>query len=269
MSLTQRTDHIEAGLARLVEQLKGKPKLTALLSIFLGQVQNIEDALWQLYTLRWLDTATGAQLDTLGRIVGEPRGNSVDDTEYRKRVRARVRTNLSSGTVNDLIAIFVGCFGLQVEIETQPPAGLSLRITEITTAADVAIYLPFLLEAKAAGVSVVLEWIESEPYETFTFAVSTSTTAFIGIGSGLMLPVQSTASFPNSGSLTLDYGVSAAQETVTYSSKDATNFYGVTTTHAHDQGATVTCDAASIGLGFGDSANPSVGGKLASAANGN
>jgi hypothetical protein len=165
-----------------------------------------------------------------------------------------------------LIAIFFGCFGLDVKITTQPPAGLSLRIMEFTSAENAAIYLPFLVEAKAAGVRVVMEWLESEPYETFTFAVSTSTLTFTDADSGIYVNVQSTEGFPNSGSLVLDYGVSGFEETVTYSSKDATRFYGVTTTHEHAAGTTVTCDAASIGLGFGDSTNPIVGGRLASAA---
>lgn len=266
--LSHTTTHVSDGLAKLVEQLKGKPKLTALVTALLSQVQDVEDALWQLYTLRSILTATGKALDAIGRIVGEPRGNAPDDDQYRKRILARIRTNLSSGTVNDLHRVF-DCFTLNTKIERQPPAGFSLRILDAVTASDAVLYFGFMLEAKAAGIKAVMEWIESAPSVIFTCAVSTSTTTFVDSDVPIALPVQSTAFFPNSGSLVLDYGVIGSQETVSYTSKDATNFYGVGTTVEHAQGATVTCVAASLGLGFGDSTNASIGGKLAGAASGN
>lgn len=73
-------------LRRLVEQFRGKPRIEALLKAIAAQVQHLEDVATDLRENRWLDSAEGAQLDGLGRILGLPRG-AWDDEQYRARLQ--------------------------------------------------------------------------------------------------------------------------------------------------------------------------------------
>lgn len=164
-------DHADRAAARLLEQLRDKPRINSLVRLLAEQVQALEDALHQLYTDRTLETAVGAQLDVLGALVGQAR-QSYTDEEYRTHIRARIRLNLSSGTIPDLIAIFrtlVPAPGT-LELFEHFPAGLHLRIRGIAfTPAFARMLVKFLRLGKAAGVHAVLEWQEASDAATFTF----------------------------------------------------------------------------------------------------
>ena len=89
-------------LRRLVEQFRSKPRIEALLKAIAAQVQQLEDVATDLREKRWLDTAEGAQLDGLGRILGLDRG-AWDDEQYRARLRFRIRVLLADGTPENII----------------------------------------------------------------------------------------------------------------------------------------------------------------------
>ena len=91
------TNHREQAIARLPFDLRNAPRLVAIASALLAPLQPIEDALWQLHTERNLDTATGVTLEEIGGLVGEP-PSGLDEDTYRRRIRARIRTNRSSGS---------------------------------------------------------------------------------------------------------------------------------------------------------------------------
>lgn len=78
--------------------------ITKLLRAWLAGVQDIENALQQLLTMRFIDTAVGVQLDVLGNIVGQGRDGLVDAT-YRRYIRARISANRSKGTIADAIRV--------------------------------------------------------------------------------------------------------------------------------------------------------------------
>src|SRR5688572_13994483 len=104
MALTKIADHVEQGLRLLLDQYKDKPRLTALLSSYLNRVQELEDAAWDVRIKRFVDDAVGAQLDGIGRIVGELRQGR-DDVTYRLFILARIRVNLSFGHADDVIDV--------------------------------------------------------------------------------------------------------------------------------------------------------------------
>ena len=83
-------DHCADGLELLLSQFQNKPRLAGVLCALLESVQEAEDAAWQLLTERDLDSAVGAQLDQLGRLVGEERQGRTDD-QYRPFVRGSLR----------------------------------------------------------------------------------------------------------------------------------------------------------------------------------
>lgn len=97
-------DHEGSGLDLLISQFKGKPVVEGFLSVFLRRVQDLEDVLWDVIDMRALETASGAQLESLGALVGESRlGRS--DSDYRLAIRLRVRVNRSKGRTVDVIDV--------------------------------------------------------------------------------------------------------------------------------------------------------------------
>lgn len=104
MAFERVTDHVEQGLKLLISQYKGKPRLRAWLTSYLRQVQLLQDAVWDVLEKRWLDNATGPELLTIGRIVGEPYGDQDTET-YRALIRVRIRINRSLGRAEDVLTI--------------------------------------------------------------------------------------------------------------------------------------------------------------------
>lgn len=261
--LTQLTNHTEVALKKLVEQFRRKTKWTALLSAFLKQAQDLEDALWQLFTQRGLDTAIGAQLDVIGRIVGEPRYSSPDDEEYRMRIKARIRVNLSSGTPEDIYAVFYALLGAGTKMRIVPgyPAGFVLKIEQTVTAAQAALFSRFLSAARMAGVYALVEWFESPASGTFCFGATTTLTA--GVASGAtVLPVKSTAGFPISGTVLVG-GPGGSQRN--YSSITATSVL-LTSTIGTAYGVREQVelyDGTLDNAGLSSTASPAVGGQFA------
>ncbi len=100
------TDHIDAARRRLLQQYKHSPRLLALIGILFGaQVQDLEDAAWQLYGRLDIDTVEGTQLDRIGAVVGLSRSGWSDDL-YRLLLKARIGKNVSHGTLEDVISVW-------------------------------------------------------------------------------------------------------------------------------------------------------------------
>jgi hypothetical protein len=168
--LAESLDHVARGLSKLLEQFKGKPRIEKWLTIYLEQVQEVEHALWQLLVDRVLDVAVGAQLDGWGSIVGQPRG-SMDDTDYRIFIKARILVNLSNGKPEELIAILrliLETSGV-VDFTEQYPAGIRI-IINMALPFDASVPFELMREAKPGGVRLSLEWTELDPEDSFTFA---------------------------------------------------------------------------------------------------
>src|SRR5437879_2909075 len=73
--------HVELALSRLIERWKAdvNPNLAAFVSSCAEEVQELENAIWFVIFGRMPDYAEGAQLDMLGRIVGQGRNSLSDD----------------------------------------------------------------------------------------------------------------------------------------------------------------------------------------------
>ena len=167
-------DHCADGLALLLAQFQDKPRLAAVLCAFLGSVQETEDAAWQLLTERDLDSAVGAQLDMLGRLVGEAREGRAD-SEYRPFVRARILINRSNGLAEEVLTILRVVTGGTVELHLREhyPAAFTVEVVGPIPFTP-ATLLRLLREAKAAGVRVLLEYSLLPEEETFAFAVGST-----------------------------------------------------------------------------------------------
>jgi Protein of unknown function (DUF2612) len=143
-----------------------------LIQALAGPAQDLENALQQLLLDRTVSTATGVQLDLLGRVVGQAR-LGLDDTDYRRTLQARIATNGSRGNAESLIRVAV----LLVQdatgdaVVTVTNEGAATCIVELdgiaTTGALAALIFSFLVEAVSAGVRLQLRWGESPPAEWF------------------------------------------------------------------------------------------------------
>ena len=105
MSLTRIPSHISAAIDRLASQFKTKTRIKGLVTNLIRPLDNIEDELFRILNFRWVDTATGVQLDGMGEIVGERRKGRTDEA-YRLAIRTKIAINISKGTPEEVIAIF-------------------------------------------------------------------------------------------------------------------------------------------------------------------
>jgi hypothetical protein len=97
-------DHVAEGLALLIDQYKGRPRLEGMLRSYLEEIQEFEVAAHQVLNGYIVDNAVGAQLDVIGRVVGQKRKGQSDET-FRVYLRARIAANRSRGTTNDLLRV--------------------------------------------------------------------------------------------------------------------------------------------------------------------
>jgi len=157
MTLTLKTNHAEEIVDNLANQFHGKPRIAALLTVFAGQVQELEQALYDLLIYRQLEYAEGAQVDGFGSIVGEAREGRTD-IDYKAAIRARINLNLCHGTPEEIINLVRGVAGdVRVKIRDFYPAAF---LAEIVDPIDPLIVDPsrvgnFVQSGKPAGVRAI------------------------------------------------------------------------------------------------------------------
>lgn len=127
------TNHVARAIERLTDQYKGRPVIEALLSVFAKRGQEFEDLLWQVISAQLLPpygTASGVQLDQIGRKVGELReGRS--DSDYLVAIRVRARANISKGRSEDLLDV-ARLAGAAVEFIELAPLGWEMTIFNVS-----------------------------------------------------------------------------------------------------------------------------------------
>lgn len=166
---TQITNHVAGGLALLTSQFRDKDVLAGVFTPWLTQVQYLEDAAWAVLALT-LDNATDDQLDQIGALVGQGRGELLD-TPYRALLRAVILAHRSAGTGDELHAIIALLLGALATYTLSEPAPAAIVVEpDMAPAAgipaDVAVGV--LRLAKAGGVRLVL----ASPPADFTFTFS-------------------------------------------------------------------------------------------------
>lgn len=66
-------DYIEQASGRVTEQFKDKPNFENLLKVWLEGYQEIQDTLLDISKINDIEESSGAQLDNIGEIIGQPR----------------------------------------------------------------------------------------------------------------------------------------------------------------------------------------------------
>jgi hypothetical protein len=95
------TDHVAAGLALLTQRWRGLPNVEGVLSAWLAEVQEIEDAIAAVMALT-IDTAADDQLAQYGKLLGV---TDPGNFQFKALIRAATLANGSSGTGNELHAV--------------------------------------------------------------------------------------------------------------------------------------------------------------------
>lgn len=182
MSLTQETQHVEKGLARLLTKWRDKPRYVAFITIILKRIQHIDDVIWDLFTHSWLDNAEGEQLNKLGAIVGELRKGRSDDV-YRVYVKARIATNRSNGKIADTLKVARLILEAGAELHYIPEYPAAYKVTVTDTAVAAKDLSAILNGVRPAGVQLTTEVAASS---SNAFILNTTTPLTNGFNHGLL-----------------------------------------------------------------------------------
>lgn len=150
--------------------------LATIITILCRPIQRLENAFQQMLTQRSVDAAVGAQLDLLGKIVGQGRAGLTDDV-YRRYIRARIATNRSSGKREEVINIarlVVGDVSSSVFVRQEQVATCFVRIDDVAVDGPTMTALVAFLEAAVgAAIRVVVQSAPAAPAAMFKFSGGT------------------------------------------------------------------------------------------------
>lgn len=126
-TLSPATDHVAIGLASLPFQFDDSTVLRELLTIYLEEVQEYEQLLYDVLAQQSLDEAVGFQLDIIGEQIGKRREGVTNDETYRRLLKVQIAINTSKGqakTVTDVWKYLLNTSNVQLREEF--PAGIRL-----------------------------------------------------------------------------------------------------------------------------------------------
>ena len=160
-------DHSVESPKNLLWQYEGKPRIAAFLDAFLEQIDSIEDLLMQVLTLRSVYTAEGTQLDVIGKLVDQLRGEMTDD-EYRLFIAAKIYANKANGRNEEIIGILQRC-GIEktIKIRETYPCYSKIQVTKVEY--PYATYQVLLL-GKPGGCR--MDFVYSDVEDDYTFSTS-------------------------------------------------------------------------------------------------
>lgn len=184
-SLAWLESYCEEGKNLLLSQFREKPILEAVLCALSDGVQEIENASWQVLTERWLDTAVGAQLDGIGRLVELAR-YGWDDETYRAFLRAQILVLRSEGTWPDLFGILAALeLDLaEVTFAESYPAAFRIDLGQPLVGFDGGDVFALLERARSTAVRLSLVFPTTGTDGVFTLAESTALELDAGRGCG-------------------------------------------------------------------------------------
>ncbi len=169
--LTAILDRMQRTIDSLLEQFKGQPNMSAIMASYGQQFQEVEDMFIQLYLLRALSTAEGEQLDQLGKIIGEPRGDR-DDDNYRAALYGRIALNRSHARIEDVLFAMTSIYESgSYELREIDDAAFMLRLKDgIPATLDPETFNDALQRIKGGGIGAYFHYSDDDDSDTFTWA---------------------------------------------------------------------------------------------------
>lgn len=158
-SLVHDTQVTPKGLQRLLAQYKGKPRMTVLISSYLDEFQEVEDAAYSVYFARAIQNAaaTGDLLAKLGKIVGQG-SEGLSDSQFLTLITARIQANRSSGRREQLIKIAnLLSSASSIYVKDYPPAAVLIQMDSLALPPEL-VGRDFLGVAVAGGVLLMFLW---------------------------------------------------------------------------------------------------------------
>ena len=171
-TLQKNEDVVAEGLGNFLTFFKDQPNMVGFITPFLEQIQELENVWYDLYLLRTLTYATGAQLDGLGAIVGEPRKGK-NDVDYRAAIHGKIRINRMNSRIEDIILAMELTHDAAWELRERGNAKFLMRLTDAWlsgTDPSLAVMDNALQHAKGAGVGALLQYSEYDNDNTFAFS---------------------------------------------------------------------------------------------------
>lgn len=132
----EKVDNLEElSVDKLPSQFRDKLFMEEFTKALAGEVQELEDASFQVILDRWLTTAIGVQLDLLGEIVGETRAGRTDE-DYRVFLQIRILRNLSQGETETIISVVKVVTGTD-QIIVEDRGNAKIKVTYIDAALSI------------------------------------------------------------------------------------------------------------------------------------
>ena len=163
--MSGRIAAMEAGL---LSYLKTLPNIQAWAVALGQQLDDLDEANWQLANWRWLQNAFGAQLDAIGTILGPARG-ILDDSDYQALLQSRAAYLQGHGDFEMLIQIVnvlanpsVPPYGIEIF-----PAFVYFIVEGGTPFTSLQDCKSALQQVKAAGVGIALAQTTGTPIFAF------------------------------------------------------------------------------------------------------
>ncbi len=142
------TAHPNKAASRLIERFR-KPAYKAFLRACALEVQEAENMLWNVLLSRYVDHAEGVSLNYIGNRVGEPRA-SLNDPDYRVRIKARILINRSKGRAEDVLGI-IRALGSHGRWRNTHRASARVELLETPANASTAAQIADLLGQAVSG----------------------------------------------------------------------------------------------------------------------
>jgi hypothetical protein len=143
-----------------------------LLGVLLKPFQRLENAMIQVRDGYDPDTAVGVQLESDGKLVGQPRAGLADDV-YRRYIKARILVNRSTGKREELLKIGRLILGDDVGtlvIRGRDNATCYFEVRDrATTDAEALALQTMLTTAAGTGIRIIVEWSAVALAQTFRF----------------------------------------------------------------------------------------------------
>lgn len=157
----------------LLTQFHDSPNLNAVQNAFLAQIDELETVFEQLRNL--IEQAVGAQLELLGKVVGQKR-YGMNDADYRLWIDARILLNKSRGIESDLRELLQVLIGKDAEIREHPDVAFTVLIDQVCRQNAQRLF-EIISEAKPLGVIARLQIALKEP--VFRFDTPQSAESFL------------------------------------------------------------------------------------------
>jgi len=144
---------IERILNLLPEQYKDAINFKKLLEVLLEPAIELKAVFADIKNLLNIEEQSGSQLDLIGEIVVQKR-EGLNDADYRKLLRFKIKKNTSKATITDIIEILKFLSnGTRVVYSDNPPAAYTIYTNGQTIPANLRLELD---KISAAGVSVIV-----------------------------------------------------------------------------------------------------------------